>query len=145
MAAASSEDLSPDRLNELYWQSDRTVDSIMEELGVGKKALYASIRPLPSEIACSTCGHETVYTTRTQRVGGSPVCLTCANPDSDGGVKPSRDFEEEDEPQDELDGWTRWREDLRSVPPQRVAMIGGAAALGAVVGAAAARALRRVR
>ena len=44
-----------------------------------------------------------------------------------------------------LPAWDRWREDLAAVPPQRVAMVGGAAALGVMVGAAATRMLREMR
>lgn len=38
--------------------------------------------------------------------------------------------------------WTRWRDELAAVSPQRAAMVGSAAALGAVIGAIGARALR---
>jgi hypothetical protein len=41
-------------------------------------------------------------------------------------------------------GLSRWREDLTGVTPERAALIGGAAALGVVLGAAAARAVRNL-
>ena len=40
--------------------------------------------------------------------------------------------------------WSRWREDLSGVEPQRAALVGGGAALGVMVGAAAARAVREM-
>src|SRR5688572_4512945 len=43
------------------------------------------------------------------------------------------------------ESWNRWRDDLASVTPQRAAMVGGAAALGVMVGAAATRMIREMR
>ncbi len=135
------------RINELYWDSDSTVGAISRDLEIGRNALYAAVVPIPSGAICLECGEETVYTNRTNRAAGSAVCRGCedsALADRTGagagatGRSGSGAFDEDSE----LQRWDRWREDLRSVPPQRAAMIGGAAALGLVVGAAAARAIR---
>jgi hypothetical protein len=136
-----------ERINQLYWESDNTVDSISRELEVGRNALYAALTPLPSGARCLECGADTVFTNRTSRAAGMAVCRSCEERDAmmDGPTTaPDASVNGGDRPQDdtELERWTRWREDLRSVPPQRAAMIGGAAALGLVVGAAAARAIR---
>jgi hypothetical protein len=136
-----------ERINQLYWDSENTVGAISKELEVGRNALYAALVPIPSGAICLECGEETVYTNRTNRAAGSAVCRSCEETEmtnGDGGrqsaMSPSeREAYEEDS---ELQRWDRWREDLRSVPPQRAAMIGGAAALGLVLGAIATRALR---
>lgn len=41
----------------------------------------------------------------------------------------------------ESGGWSRWRRELAAVEPERYALVGGGAALGVMVGAAAARAM----
>jgi hypothetical protein len=135
------------RINELYWDSDNTVGAISKDLEIGRNALYAALVPVPSGAVCLECGEETVYTNRTNRAAGSAVCRSCEDTamagstgmDDGPGRRQALDAYEEDS---ELQRWDRWREDLRAVPPQRAAMIGGAAALGLVVGAAAVRAIR---
>jgi hypothetical protein len=134
------------RINQLYWESDSTVGAITKELEIGRSALYSALVPIPSGATCLECGEETVYTNRTSRAAASAVCFSCHETELADAVSPRRSNARGRDPDDyddsELQGWDRWREDLRGVPPQRAALIGGAAALGLMVGAAATRALR---
>jgi len=138
------------RINELYWNSESTVGAISRDLDVGRNALYSAVRPVPSGSSCPECGEQTVFTNRTNRAADAAVCRSCEDGTAMAGrglTSSSRlshsDRESHDDGDSELEGWSRWRRDLQSVPPQRVAMIGGAAALGLVIGAVAVRAIRR--
>lgn len=135
-----------DQINRSYWDSEETVGSIGDRLGVSRSALYTAVRPRPSGSTCIDCGEETVFTNRTARSSGTATCLSCEeNAPSRATASRGRPGGREQEDADELAGWDRWREDLRSVPPQRAAMIGGAAALGVVLGATVVQALRHAR
>lgn len=144
-----------DRINDLYWNTSRTIGDITDELGVSRNALYTSIHPFPAGASCPACGERMVFTNRTQRDTGIATCRACGN------ERDMRKGAERPEPAaasagrsratggsngngngDSEPGWSRWREDLASVEPERYALVGGAAALGVMVGAAAARALR---
>lgn len=149
-------DSGTDRINELYWNTSRTIGDITEELGVSRNALYTSIHPLPAGASCPGCGERLVFTNRTHRDTGIATCRACGSerdmrkpaerPElaSAGAAAESRGggSERGGNGADAANGWTRWRDDLASVEPERYALVGGAAALGVVVGAAAARALR---
>ena len=135
-----------ERANELYWSSDRTVEEIARELQIGRSTLYAAVRPVPSGVECAACGEGMVFTNRSNRDGGTATCPSCtAEVQMNGrarapnGVGFPLPGEAMGEP---TSAWARWREDLAAVSPQRAVMVGGAAALGAVVGAAAARIIR---
>jgi hypothetical protein len=153
-----SSDEITERINQLYWESESTVDAISKELELGRNALYAAIRPVPSGAICLECGADTFFANRTGRAGGIAVCRSCEENETlvvrdgtlaSGATDPARrSAAASDEgygDDSELERWSRWREDLRSVPPQRAAMIGGAAALGLVVGAVAVRTIRSGR
>lgn len=66
------------RANELYWQSDQSVNQIAEELDLSKGALYGIIRPDPSGLGCPLCGAEVGYANRTAKERGNLECGTCA-------------------------------------------------------------------
>ena len=134
-----------DRANVLYWNSDHTVDSILHEMGVGHGALYGAVRPISAETDCPTCGGRMVYTNRTGRQKGSAVCMGCRARSDGAGTPPRSEVGQRIERRlREPGGWSRWREDLRQVEPERAALVGGAAALGVAVGAAATRAIRHM-
>ncbi len=150
-----SSDEITEKINQLYWESENTVDAISRELDLGRNALYAAILPVPSGAVCLECGADTVFVNRTGRAGGITVCRSCQENESPvardhtrvsgasaSGRRPAPESDEGYGDDSELERWTRWREDLRAVPPQRAAMIGGAAVLGLVIGAAAVRAIR---
>jgi hypothetical protein len=143
-----------DRVNELYWDSDRTVGDITDELGLSRNALYTAIHPLAAGASCADCGERMVYTNRTRRDSKAPICRSCGSEGALGGGSRLRDEgggtdagRGNGDPRTARlaagpPGWTRWRDELASVEPERFALVGGAAALGAVLGAAAAHALR---
>ena len=63
--------------NELYWESDASVNQIADRLALSKGTLYGVIRPLPAEIACPACGTEMVYPNRTALEKGFLACPGC--------------------------------------------------------------------
>lgn len=124
-----------DRLNELYWGSDKTVDEIVSESGIGRNSLYLSVLPAEAGADCAQCGKPLYFSNRTQRAAGAAACLACGFTTTIAG----------DGAGDGPDGGSRRKKlqaGLRAVASERAAMIGGAAALGLVVGATATRAIR---
>lgn len=65
------------RANELYWDSDESVNQIAEDLELSKGALYSVIQPLPTGLACPDCGEELLYPNRTARERGMVGCPAC--------------------------------------------------------------------
>ncbi len=65
------------RANQLYWESDESVNQIAEDLGLSKGTLYGVIEPLPSGLACPVCDTELVYPNRTARERGIVGCPSC--------------------------------------------------------------------
>jgi Zn ribbon nucleic-acid-binding protein len=149
-------DPGDDRMNELYWNTTRTIGDITEELGVSRNALYTSIQPFPAGASCPECNERMVFTNRTQRDTGMATCRACgaerdtrestARRKEPAGAAAGRARNGvsgvDGDGEETAGGWTRWRDDLASVEPERYALVGGAAALGVMLGAAAARALR---
>lgn len=75
--------------HDLYWSSDRSVNSIAEEFGLSKGGLYQHILPLPAEGVCPRCGGGVGYFNRTSRDRDEPTCLAlCDNEEAfpAGGV-----------------------------------------------------------
>jgi ribosomal protein S27AE len=160
----TSENRDQTDANRLYWHSDSTVDEIVSDLGIGRSALYAAIHPISAGSSCPNCGNRMVFTNRSNRSAGRAVCGVCGTQalSSDGGSDEQveagaaretpldrtsdgwRPDGEERSFVPEHGLWSRWRDDLATVEPQRAAMVGGAAALGVVLGAAAARAVREM-
>ncbi|MEX2582937.1 MAG: hypothetical protein WD766_06675 [Gemmatimonadota bacterium] len=138
------DDAQENRLNELYWNSSRTIDEIVDELGVGRNTLYSSIEPLRTEISCPTCAGVVVFTNRTNRASGNGACFSCGIETIVPEGSPSEARSNGGRP-GEMDGsgvFGRWRDDLDSVAPERAVLIGGAAALGLILGAVAVKTLR---
>jgi predicted RNA-binding Zn-ribbon protein involved in translation (DUF1610 family) len=145
MPPATHEAATHERANDLYWNSDRTIDQIVDELEIGRNTLYSALHPIPAETGCPECGEAMVFTNRTNRARSTATCRTCGT---------ELQVEEHDEPEPEMhpddlraggrpDGrLDRWRRDLATVEPARVALVGGAAALGIVVGVAATSVMR---
>lgn len=149
----TGEDSLAETVNELYWASDQTVDDIVDQLGIGRNTLYSAVRPQSAGASCPDCGKRLVYTNRSNRAAGTGTCRNCG---VDVDLATLRDDVEVIRPVAGLEsggyeeagsgeGWSRWRHELAAVAPERAAMIGGAAALGVVVGAVAARAVREMR
>lgn len=69
--------------HDLYWESDRSVNSIADEFGLSKGGLYQHILPLPAEGVCPRCGGGVGYFNRTARDRNEPTCLAlCDNEES---------------------------------------------------------------
>ena len=66
-----------ERANRLYWESDRSVNQIAEDLEMSKGALYDVVSPRPAGLACPHCGHEMGYSNRTARDRGFVTCPDC--------------------------------------------------------------------
>lgn len=147
------------RVNELYWSSSMTVDDIVDELGISRSSLYTSIEPAPAGLICTDCQERMVHANRTMRDRGVASCPSCGRESMPGDVEAQggvtgAPLGAEDEasfgsstPGGEGGsaapaGFEQWVEALRSVPPQRLALVGGAAALGLIAGATVTRALR---
>lgn len=142
-----------DRINSLYWHSDQPVVDIAEQLGLGRNSLYAAVEPISAGAICDDCGEEMVFTNRTNRQNGTATCRGCGierevTPGGDTPPDPIRGAAGGDGLMGRTDvngdarSIDRLRHELATVDPERYALVGGAAALGVMVGAAAARALR---
>lgn len=148
----TSESSITETINELYWNSDHTVDDIVNELGIGRNTLYSSVQPQPAGASCPDCGTRLVFTNRSNRNHDLATCRDCGIEVDLAEGQPGAEIDRA-EPEavshghhgDEHEvGWSRWRNDLAGVAPERVAMIGGAAVLGVMFGAVAARAVREM-
>lgn len=144
MTPPEANNATPDRVNRLYWESDETVSDIAKQLEMSQSTLYAALEPRPTGIACSRCGASTQYLNRTGRAAGEAVCSAC------GTVTAAANGEQAQPvaaPEMGGEGATeklrRFKEDLSAVPAERAALIGGAAALGVALGAAAVKVVRK--
>lgn len=157
-ATETTVDAQRERANDLYWNSPDTVDKIAEQLGMSRNALYAAVRPQPVGAECPDCGEGLVFPNRTSRATGQAMCLACEHTVSLDELAQARTarrpvgVEEHthshagrDLGYGDAGGPLRTlREGLAAVEPERVALIGGAATLGAVVGAAAVNLIRKL-
>jgi len=136
------------RADELYWDSGRTVEEIVRELKISRGALYSAIRPRDASTSCPQCAEPMVYTNRSNRETGAATCSACATEAPAAGAPTLETVVRSDmnEPSARRapPGWSRWKGDLAAVPRGRVAMVGGAAVLGVMVGAFAARVVREM-
>lgn len=126
------------RINDLYWNSARTIEDIVAELGVSRHALYASVEPIPAGADCFACGSSLVFSNRSSRASGTANCEAC-------GLDTELNLEELQPRSGSSSASTRsdrWRSELSEVEPRRMALVGGAAALGIMAGAAVVRTLR---
>jgi hypothetical protein len=146
-ATSSTSDPVIQNANQLYWNSDRTVDQIVDDLEISRHALYSSIRPYSAGIVCAQCGDRMVFANRTSRESRTASCASCGTEAHVTAAARPREEQRDDARTDArsgepMQGLSRWRDELAAVPRERAVMVGGAAALGVVLGAAAARAVR---
>ena len=120
--------------NRLYWNSDKSVGDIADQLDISRRALYEALQPAEAGIPCPACGTQMQYPNRSARDAKQPLCFSCAT------SSPQEPIATEPE------AWTwspgasgqstdhgRHRTDLG----ERARLLGGAALLGAVIGAVA--------
>lgn len=137
--------------NELYWDSERSVNQIAEELDLSKGALYGVIEPEPSGLGCPLCGDEVVYPNRTAKDRDRLDCPTC---DWDGAADETTGYDDSSyrsesgasdielpAPTDALRGEEEAVDRSEGTPPRPVprpsaTTIAGGALLGAAVGLA---------
>ncbi len=155
MTPTETVDPLQERANALYWNSDDTVDGVAEQLGLRRNALYASIRPVAAGAECPDCGEGLVFPNRSSRTAGRAMCLACEHTvDVDEALASAAarprptlvtdGYEGRDEGYGGGGRARQWGGGLAAVEPERVAMIGGAAMLGAVAGAAVVGLFRRL-
>lgn len=121
-------------LNRLYWESDRSVGEIADQLDLSRRALYAGIEPRPAGAPCPECGEGLVYRNRTALENREAECPDCGRPVEleDQRAAPAGDLAGPDVER-------HWRPvplpraDSGSGPLLAIALLGGLA-LGAVVG-----------
>lgn len=130
--------------NRLYWNSRDGVDQLATRLGMSRHAFYSSIRPLPAGSDCAGCAQPLLFANRAHRSRGHAHCAHC------GATATVEVPAEARSPKPRLSYSTRrkagmvrrWIRDLSYVPPERAAMIGGAAALGLAAALFAGEAMR---
>ena len=157
MTATQLDDARQERANRLYWNSSETVDRIAGQLGMSRNSLYSAVRPAPAGVECPDCDGELVYPNRSSRLAGRALCLACDSTHAVADLPPvgararasaaagAAGYEGREEGYGGGRGVRPGglREGLAAVEPQRAALIGGAAVMGAVAGVAAATLLRR--
>ena len=65
------------RANELYWESQLSVNQIADDMDVSKGMLYGLIQPVGAGLPCPSCSSEMEYTNRTARDRGFLACAAC--------------------------------------------------------------------
>jgi hypothetical protein len=75
--AVEREEVEP-KANELYWESDLSVNQIADKLDISKGMLYGLIRPRPTGLSCPICGDELVHPNRTAKERGLVGCGRCS-------------------------------------------------------------------
>jgi len=77
VSAAAVDRETERKANDLYWDSQWSVNRIAEELDLSKGTLYGLIRPLPSGLTCPDCSQEAVYPNRTAKDREMVACPSC--------------------------------------------------------------------
>ena len=75
------------RANTLYWESDRSVNQIADEMDLSKGMLYGMIRPLPANLPCPRCSTALEYANRTARERGLLSCPACGLEGDEPGMR----------------------------------------------------------
>ena len=76
-----------EQANALYWESNRSVSQIADEMEVSKGMLYELIRPLPSGLPCPRCSSDMEFSNRTARERGLVTCSSCRFEDAEDAVR----------------------------------------------------------
>lgn len=77
MQSQPQQDSPEARANDLYWQSEKSVNQIADELELSKGMLYGMIRPRPADLPCPRCSSDMEYPNRTARERGLITCRSC--------------------------------------------------------------------
>lgn len=65
------------RANELYWESDESVNRIADALDLSKSALYGLVEPYPAGVDCPRCAVPAHFANRTARQRALASCPSC--------------------------------------------------------------------
>ena len=78
--------MQPDQLrrevNRLYWETERPVTRLADDLGVSRGTFYNHLDPLPAPGKCRSCGAPLYFRTRSNRDAGEAQCEACGNEQS---------------------------------------------------------------
>lgn len=90
------------RANELYWDTDMSVNRIADELDLSKGALYERIEPLSTGRSCPDCGEAAGIANRTDRDRRRASCEACgwkgsATETTEPAAEPARSSPDDDE------------------------------------------------
>jgi hypothetical protein len=137
-----SKESNTQEANRLYWQTEKSVGDIAEELGVSRRALYELVQPESSGTTCNECGGDVAFTNRSARTSGLGRCQQCGAQSELTELPP--DVHETMPPY--VAGWPR----VQPAAPDdalaaRAVRIGGVALAGAAVGAVATLLITRRR
>ena len=129
------------RANELYWDSERSVNQIADDLDLSKGALYGIIEPQPVGLGCPLCGDEVGWANRTAKDKESLTCSTCdwdGSPDEAGAVAdtPHHVHTEDGDADDDAQLPATLPPPPVTVATPRMSTIAGGALIGAAVGLA---------
>lgn len=119
------------RANELYWESNESVNQIAEDLELSKGTLYSVIQPLPTGLACPDCGEELLYPNRTARERGMVGCPACGFEGEEEEARPAGGGE-----LDDGSGRPAAVAAWEAMDPDRKRTVIGGALLGAAAGLA---------
>jgi hypothetical protein len=118
--------------NRLYWETDKPVAEIAGMLDLSRRALYDALEPAPADKTCAVCGGPLLYANRSARESGQGTCYACATSSP------------QEPPVTEPEAWT-WSPGIGGAShayageaedaSARMRRLGGAALLGAVIGA----------
>jgi hypothetical protein len=75
--ANQADNVVAERVNDLYWHSERTVTDLLAELDLSRNALYNALQPLSTGHGCPDCDSTLVYTNRSNRSSSRASCPDC--------------------------------------------------------------------
>ncbi len=146
MLSALPEEALQERLNDIYWNSDTTIAEIVRTTGVTRNRLYLAVRPLEMDGSCGECAGALQFPNRRARLARLAVCSACGQESSPVAVMTQRSSSPaaggSPEHLEALPGEEAERPERDRPRGERVALMGGAAALGVVLAAAATRVLK---
>jgi hypothetical protein len=134
----------------LYWQTDDPVDVVASRLGISRRAVYAAVQPAPAHAPCTECGGPLAYANRSARAAGRAHCRDCGSTATVPFTASNGNSHASDRAVDarahSVDGRRDarayandgWRGRVGALASHRGVVIGGLAAVGLALGAAAA-------
>ena len=138
-----AEDATRAEVNRLYWETDRSVADIADDLGVSRRSLYEQIDARPAGRSCPECGEPLGFRNRTAVDNLEAECAACGYEAVLDGAPDPVDYADPELEQE------RDAAPLAPIPPRPVpargsgTLLGGTLLAGLAAGAAAAWLIRR--